>query len=382
MDAVLRSLSKEQNNMLAMLRRFVESESPSTAKTAVDRFSAMVGGAARALHGRVQWFESQQTGKHLRAEFRCHSRRAAGQILLLGHLDTVWEVGTLRRMPFRIRQGRAYGPGVFDMKAGIVMGLFAVQALQERKIPVRKKLVFLLTADEEIGSGSSRRIIEREARRSDFVLVLEPAHGPQGALKTARKGVGDFLIHVQGRPAHAGLEPEKGSSAVVELCRQILRLEKLADRRRGITLNAGVISGGTRANVVPAEAVAHLDARVLRRQDMNELERKIRSLKPFDPRTRMEIQGGFNRPPLERTPQGASLFERARSIADSLGMRLQEAAVGGGSDGNFTAALGVPTLDGLGAVGEGAHAPDENIIITELPRRAALLAGLIADLGG
>ena len=380
MDALLSYLNKEQHHMLAMLRRLVEAESPSTDKPSVDRFGEMVGDIARSMKADVRYYASRRTGNHLRAEFRLNSGPTEGQILLLGHLDTVWDLGTIDRMPFRLERGRAFGPGVFDMKSGIVSGLFALKALRTRRIPIKKKVVLLLTADEEIGSPSSRPIIEREARRSDYVLVLEPAHGLKGALKTARKGVGGFEIRGRGRSAHAGLEPEKGASAVAELCWQILRLERLADPRKGITVNVGVITGGTRSNVVPAEASAKVDVRVARKRDMEEIERKLRSLRPHDRRTTLEISGGFNRPPLERTPQVAALFERARRLARPLGISLAETSVGGGSDGNFTAAWGIPTLDGLGAVGEGAHAHRENIVIRELPRRSALLAHLIAEL--
>ncbi|MBI2815445.1 MAG: M20 family metallopeptidase [Acidobacteria bacterium] len=367
--------------MLAMLRSFVETESPSTDKSAVDRFSLLVARACREGGAQVRWYESRETGNHLRAAFTFPGGRRSGQILLLGHMDTVWPLGTLERMPVRISRGRAYGPGIFDMKAGIVCGLFALQALRELRVSIRKHVVLLLTADEEIGSRSSRPWIEKEARRSDCALVLEPAHELKGALKTARKGVGDFEIRVEGRSAHAGLEPEKGASAVMELCRQILCLEMLANSRKRITMNAGIISGGTRSNVIPAEAIAHVDVRVGRASDMQRVARKLYSLKPFDRRTKLIVTGAFNRPPLERTADVARLFECAQQIGDSLGITLEEAAVGGGSDGNFTAGVGTPTLDGLGAVGEGAHAANENIVIRELPRRAALLAHLIAQVG-
>ena len=379
MDSILRTLQAQQGEMVKMLRRLVEAESPSTDKAAVDRFGAMVGGIARRMQARVRVFPSRQTGNHLRAEFRLGPGRTTGQILLLGHLDTVWERGTIARMPFRVRRGRACGPGVFDMKSGIVAALFALRALQTLRIPVKKKVVLLLTSDEETGSLTSRPLTEREARRSDCVLVLEPAHGLKGALKTSRKGVGEFEIQVKGRAAHAGLDPEKGASAIEELARQILRVKQFADRRRGITINVGVISGGTRSNVVAAEAAAVVDVRAARVRDQREIERKIRSLQPADRRTSLKISGGKNRPPLERTRQVAQLFQRARVLARPLGIDLREAAVGGGSDGNFTAALGVPTLDGLGGVGEGAHASHENILLRELPRRAALLAHLIAS---
>ncbi|MBI4443944.1 MAG: M20 family metallopeptidase [Acidobacteria bacterium] len=365
--------------MLEMLRELVEMESPSTDKAAVDRCGEHVAAIAREMGGRVQLFPSRHTGNALRAEFAAGAGKRPGQILLLGHLDTVWEKGTIERMPFRVRGGKAYGPGALDMKSGIVAGLFALRALRLLGIPLQKKVVLLLGADEEIGSGFTRRVIENEARKSDAVLVLEPAQGAHGALKTARKGVGEFQILVRGRAAHAGLEPEKGASAIVELSRQILLLEQLAEPRRGITLNAGVIQGGTRTNVVAEQAVARVDVRVKRIEDLRRIEAKLRALREQDRRTKIEVSGGFNRPPLERTPGVAALFQLARRLAKPLGLALQEAAVGGGSDGNFTAALGVATLDGLGAVGEGAHSRQEHIIVTELPRRAALLAHLIAS---
>ncbi|MBI4460495.1 MAG: M20 family metallopeptidase [Acidobacteria bacterium] len=367
--------------MLTMLRQYVEAESPSTDKPAVDRFHTIIGDTVRQMGGHLRVYPSRQTGDHLRAEFRFGSAKPSGQILLLGHMDTVWELGTIARMPFRVKRGRAYGPGIYDMKSGIVVALFALQALRRLQLTLRKKIVLLLTSDEEIGSLSSRPIIEKEALRSDYVLVIEPAYGPDGALKTARKGVGAFEIRVKGRAAHAGVEPEKGASAIVELSRQILRVQEFADPRRGITINAGVIQGGTRSNVVAAEAVAQIDVRISDRRDQPALERKFRSLRPYDRRTKLEVSGGFNRPPFERTPSTVELFQRAQRVARPLGIHLREVMVGGGSDGNFTSALGVPTLDGLGAVGDGAHALDEHIVIADLPRRAALLAHLIVDLG-
>ena len=381
MDNLSLNLQKHQDEMLRMLRRMVEAESPSTNKAAVDRCSKMVGVILQTMGAQVRVCPSRQTGNHLRAEFRFHSGRSAGQILLLGHMDTVWEPGTIAHMPFQIKKGRAYGPGIFDMKSGIVVTLFALQALQGFQAPLRKKVVLLLTADEEIGSLSSRHLIEKEALQSDCVLVVEPAYGPDGALKTARKGVGTFEIRVKGRAAHAGVEPEKGASAIVELSRQILRVQKFANLRKGITVNPGVIQGGTRTNVVAAEAVVQIDVRITHLRDQPELGQKFHSLRSYNHRTTLEISGDFNRPPLERTPATVELFQRARRLARPLGIRLREVAVGGGSDGNFTAALGIPTLDGLGAVGEGAHASYEHIVIAELPRRAALLAHLITDLG-
>lgn len=385
MDVLLKTLEGQTDDMLALLRRLVETESPSTDKAAVDRLGKLVAGVARRQGASVRFYPSQTTGNHLRAEFRFDSRPSRGQILLLGHLDTVWGLGTLPRMPFRVtrgRGGRAYGPGVFDMKSGIVIGLFALGALQRLQIPIRKNIVMLLNADEEIGSPSSRPFTEREAKRSDVALVLEPAHGPKGALKTARKGTGEFELRVRGLAAHAGLEPEKGVNAILELSRQLLVVETFADKKKGITFNPGIVRGGTRGNVIPDQASATVDVRVLHTRDQAWVERRLHSLRPYNRKARLEITGGFNRPPLERSKAVAALFDRARRLAKPLGIALREVTVGGGSDGNFTAALGVPTLDGLGAVGEGAHAAHENIVIAELPRRAALLAHLIADLSG
>jgi glutamate carboxypeptidase len=385
MDALMRTLRAQQDEMLALLRELVECESPSGDRALLDQCGKKIGLVAQDWGAQVRFFDARnfsgrQSGNHLRAIFPFAGRRQARQILLLGHLDTVWERGTLAHMPFRVRQGRAYGPGVFDMKSGIVLALFAIRSLRQLGIPIQKNVALLLNSDEEIGSPSSRLITEREARRSDAVLVVEPPHGLSGALKTARKGVAEFVLRVHGRAAHAGIEPEEGASAILELSRQLLILERLAKTIKGVTISAGTIQGGTRSNVIPAEATAHLDVRVVRIEDQHKIEDKLRALRPIDRRTNLTVSGGFNRPPMERTPQTAALFERARRLAKPFGISLTETAVGGGSDGNFTAALGIPTLDGLGAVGDGAHAAHEHIIIRELPRRAALLAHLIASL--
>ena len=280
-------------------------------------------------------------------------------------------------MPFRMAKGRAYGPGSFDMKAGIVQAIYAIKALQELDGRLPRAITVLLVADEEIGSRSSRPITEALAKKSAAVLVLEPSQGPKGALKTSRKGVGAYHVRVEGREAHSGLDSDKGASAVLELARQLLVIEKFTDHKRGITVNPGVIRGGTRTNVVAGEATAEVDARVRQSKDIAYLDKKFRSLKPFDQRCRVEITGGIGRPPMERSKKGMALFTLARRLAKELGWELEEASVGGGSDGNFTAALGIPTLDGLGAVGEGAHARHESVVIAEMPRRAALLARLI-----
>jgi glutamate carboxypeptidase len=299
---------------------------------------------------------------------------------LLGHFDTVWPLGTLAKMPFRVEGGRAFGPGVLDMKGGIVMMMFAVRALRSLRGNDHRPLTVLLDTDEEVGSESGRPIVEAAARKCEAVLVLEPAQGMSGHLKTARKGVGGFSIHVRGRAAHAGVDFEKGHSAIVELARQVLEVTKFTDLKRGITVNPGVIRGGTRTNVVAAEASVEVDVRIARSADAHELEQRFAALRPFDSECVLDVVGGLNRPPMERTDGTARLFGIAREQAAHLGLTLDESSTGGGSDGNFTSALGIPTLDGLGAVGEGAHAVHESILLEELPRRTALLANLLATI--
>jgi glutamate carboxypeptidase len=292
-------------------------------------------------------------------------------------MDTVWDVGTLKTMPVREKNGRLFGPGVYDMKAGIAQMIFAVDTLRELRGAVPRPVTILLVSDEEVKSASSRAILTKLAKQSAAVFVLEPSAGLQGALKTARKGVGEYKVKVTGRPSHAGLDPQDGHSAIIELARQIGRIAAFNGTRRGTTVNPGIIRGGTRTNVVAAEAEVEVDARIARIADGPRLDRKFRSLRPFDKVCRLEISGGINRPPLERTPAVVGLFRKAQAAARELGFEVDEASVGGGSDGNFTAALGIPTLDGLGAVGEGAHALNESVVISEIPRRTALLARLI-----
>jgi len=296
--------------------------------------------------------------------------------LLLGHYDTVYDLGTLKTMPWREKDGRLCGPGVFDMKSGIVQIRYALRALQELCGSLPRPVTVWLVSDEETGSNTSRVLTEKLASQCAAALVCEPS-GPGGAVKTARKGVGGFLIRITGKAAHSGLDFEKGHSAILELSHQIQAISRLTDLRRGITVNVGVIRGGTRTNVVAGEAVAEVDLRVARKSDGPVMERKVKALKPVNRNCQLEIEGGVNRPPLERTKAVAALFATAHKLAQELGFPLAEIAVGGGSDGNFTAGIGVPTLDGLGAVGDGAHAAHEHVLAAELPRRAALLAGLI-----
>jgi glutamate carboxypeptidase len=375
---ILRILRGRQAEMVRLLEKFVRCESPSFNKGAVDRFGQVVEAEWRKRGAQICVLRQANRGNHIRAEVWLGKGRAAGQLMALGHLDTVYPLGTLATMPFRVAGGRAWGPGAFDMKAGIVQTLFAADALRGAKISLRKRLVFLWNSDEEIGSGSSRKAIEAEARQSDAVFVLEPAFGLDGRLKTARKGVGTAELIVTGRSAHAGIDPERGVNAVHELALQIARLMKTNDPRRGITVQATVIDGGTVSNVVPDRARAEVDVRYARLADAAPLDRKLHALRPILRGARIEIRGGINRPPLERTAQVAALFSHAKSLARELGLSLGEASTGGGSDGNFTAALGVPTLDGLGPVGDGAHSPREHVLIRSLPERAALLASLLA----
>jgi glutamate carboxypeptidase len=365
--------------MTRLLGQFVRAESPSFDKRAVDRFGKMVAAEWRRRGARVTLLRQRERGDHLRAEWNPRGNQARGQILVLGHLDTVYGLGTLARMPFRLSRGRAYGPGAFDMKGGLVIAFSAVDGLTGTGRVPQKRVVFLWTSDEEIGSGTSRAAIEREARRSDAVLVLEPALGLDGRVKTGRKGAGEIEIVATGRAAHAGLNPEGGINAIEEIALQIARISRWNQPSRGITVNAGVIEGGTRTNVIPDRARVVVDVRAARGGDMRALEQKFRALRPILHGANLQIRGGFNRPPMERK-SCAALYANARAVAKEIGVTLGEAYVGGGSDGNFTAALGIPTLDGLGAVGEGAHSPNENILIRALPERAALVAGLLATI--
>jgi glutamate carboxypeptidase len=376
---------QHQGEMLSLLRRMVEIESPSDDKAAIDRMGAFLAQVFERVGGKVTFYPQQQAGNHLKAEFaggasdRASDQNSAKPALLLGHFDTVWPMGTLAKMPFRIEDGRAFGPGVYDMKAGITMMIFALRALKAAGVAHRPVTV-LLDTDEEVGSTTGRPVVEATAKECEAVLVLEPSQGPKGHLKTSRKGVGDITVRVRGRASHSGVDFEKGRSAIVELARQLLEIVKFTDVGRGITVNPGVIQGGTRSNVIAAEAWAEVDLRIARAADASWLEQKFAALKPFDPDCSIELSGGINRPPMERTEGTVRLFGIAREIATAMGMPLDESSTGGGSDGNFTSALGVATLDGLGAVGEGAHAANESIVVEELFSRTALLAALIQSL--
>ncbi|HYE88057.1 MAG TPA: M20 family metallopeptidase [Vicinamibacterales bacterium] len=361
-----------QEWLLDFIEGLVAIESPSDDPAAVNRCGVELEQRLRSIGGAVTRVSSATAGDHLRVEFGGGSR----QLLLLGHFDTVWPVGQLARMPLQRDGGKLFGPGVFDMKAGIGLATLATRAVVERGQLGDCAIVMLWTTDEEIGSRTSRALIESEASKSDAVLVFEPSL-PGGALKTSRKGVGEFEIIARGVSAHAGLDPDKGVSAIRELARQLIAIETLQEPARGVTLSAGLIRGGTRVNVVPAEARAMIDARAITRADADRLQRAMHALQPQLPGARLEVTGGFERPPLERTADVVRLFEAAKSVAAAIGIVLEEGAAGGGSDGNLTAALGIPTLDGIGAIGDGAHAIHEHVEIDALIPRAATVAGLL-----
>jgi len=371
----LEYFTERRDPIVSTIRELVEIESPSDNKAAVDRLSEAVASKFAARGGEVRVHRANDFGDHLQVDF---AGNAGGKpVLLLGHCDTVYPLGTLASMPCRVVDNKLTGPGVLDMKSGIALMLHSVAALQDWHGKLRRPVTVLLVSDEEVGSDSSRSITESLAKKAAAVLVLEPSYGFEGAVKTARKGVGEYLLKVTGKASHAGLDFEKGVNAILELARQVEKISAFTDLKKGLTVNVGIVSGGSRTNVVPAEATAQVDVRIARLKDAAAIDKKVRGLRPFNRKCKLEITGGINRPPMERTAGVAALYAKAVGIARDLGWKLGEAAVGGGSDGNFTAGLGIPTLDGLGGVGDGAHAIHEHILISELPRRAALVAGLI-----
>jgi len=374
----LRYFEGRQEAIVQTIREFVAIESPSDNKLAADRMGALLAVRFEALGGRAHVHRADQFADNVQIDFRgdFHGREKIKPVLLLGHFDTVYPLGTLTTMPCHVAHGCLHGPGVLDMKSGIALMLYAIEALQTWHPGLPRPVTVFLVSDEEVGSHSSRQVTEALARESAAVLVLEPA-GPRGAVKTARKGVGEYILNVKGIAAHAGLDPGKGHSAIVELARQITAVSKMNDLQRGLSVNPGVIRGGTRTNVIAAEATVELDVRIKKATQAAALDRTFRSLKPFDKHCKLSIEGGINRMPMERNAGVVALYRKAQTIAKQIDWKLEEAAVGGGSDGNFTAGMGIPTLDGMGGVGEGAHAVHEYIVISELPRRAALLAGMI-----
>lgn len=378
MRALLAGARRKQPALIELTRRLVCAESPSDDKAAVDACAALVAEHVRTLGGRVKLHRQKGFGDVLEARFgsRAAVRSGVGRTLLLGHLDTVWPLGTLKTMPWQERGGRLCGPGVLDMKAGVAMALTAIELLMEAQL-LDREIVLLLNSDEEVGSPVSRPITEKLAQECAAVYVLEPAQGL--ACKTARKGTGNWRVDVRGVAAHAGVDFEKGASALRELARAIETISSWTDLKRGVTVSVGVAAGGTKSNVIPAEAWALVDARIARAADGPRLERKFAALKTADKRCSITVTGGINRPPMERRRGTVALYTQARALAADLGLALEEAATGGASDGNFTAALGIATLDGMGAVGEGAHAAHESIAVEHLAPRTALLAGMLAS---
>jgi glutamate carboxypeptidase len=379
MRALLAGARRNESALLDLVRKLVQAESPSDNKAAVDACVALAAARARQLGGRIKLHRQRAFGDLLEVRFGAKSRRSVQQqVLMLGHLDTVWPMGTLKSMPCRVKDGRLFGPGTFDMKAGVAMAFTAFEMLVEAGLPdSSREFILLLNTEEEIGSPVSRPITEHLARECSAVYVLEPAQGL--ACKTARKGTGIWRIDVEGVAAHAGVDFEKGASAIRELARIVETVSNWTDLKRGLTVNVGTVSGGSKTNVVPAHASAEIDVRIARKADGPRIERLFAKLKPADKRCKLTVTGGLNRPPMERSRGTIALYQRARAFAADLGFILDEAATGGASDGNFTAALGIPTLDGLGAVGEGAHAPHESVIIEHLAPRTALLAALLSS---
>jgi glutamate carboxypeptidase len=372
MLSLLAAAESHRDWALTVIEDLVRLESPSTDRAALDRVGAEIARLFVELGARAVTLPQERSGDHLRVEIG----RGDEQVLVIGHFDTVWPIGQINTMPVRREDGRLYGPGSYDMKAGIATTLLAARILIETNRLPSHRITMIWTSDEEVGSDTSRGILEAEARRSRAVFVLEPALAG-GGVKTARKGVADFRIEATGISAHAGVEPDKGASAIHELAWQAVQLLALNDPSRGLTINVGCIGGGTRPNVVAADAAMDVDVRIPTEADAARVTTAITTLVPRDPRVRLRVSGGVNRPPMERTAGVAALYERAARISRQLGRELPEGATGGGSDGNFTAALGIPTLDGLGPDGAGAHALHEHVLIDSVPFRAALLAGLL-----
>ena len=374
-ERIVEFMRDRQPEIIKLVRALVEIESPTAYKAGVDRVADAVTEAAADIATSTR-FPQAEHGDHLRLEFDIPTR-GEGQVLVLGHLDTVWPVGTLERMPWREAEGRLWGPGVFDMKAGVAYMLFAARALRELGLESRRRFVAQLNSDEEIGSPTSTPLVRAEAQRSAAVLVAEPSFGLDGRLKTSRKGGASFRIEARGVASHAGLDFESGASAIVELANQIRRIAAWTDLEQGVTVNPGVIRGGSASNVVAEKASVDVDVRFRTRVQAAGITRRFAKLESFDTRCEVQVSGGIGKMPMERTGDVVRLFELARSISAQMGVRLGEAAVGGGSDGNTTAAMGIPTIDGLGAVGEGAHALHESILVDRIADRAALIAALV-----
>lgn len=381
-QVLLDHFQNQQSTLLDSIRELVIHETPSHDKPRLDTFANLLRERFLAVGASVELIESEKSGNHLVARFvaaqQATGANHAKPALILCHYDTVWPVGTLERLPFRIENGRAYGPGIFDMQSSLALSEAALAAVNALQLRLPRPVTVLITSDEEVGSPTSRELIEKEAQRSEYVLVMESPL-PGGVLKTTRKGIGGFRLEIKGAAAHAGVDPDKGASAIRELAQQITKLYSLADREKETTVNVGVISGGTAANVIAANASAQIDIRTWSKEEADRISQALAQLKPSNPGCTLRLSGGWNRPPMERRMTGA-LFERVCTVAAKLGMTLKEGGTGGGSDGNFTAAMGIPTIDGLGVPGAGAHADHEHIEIDQIAGRAALLTALLAEL--
>jgi glutamate carboxypeptidase len=376
---LLQFFNNRQSEILGFLRELVETESPSNDVAGSSSIVNLIEREARKISvvDSVERTEAKGYGEHLliRAFGKNTDKKP---ILLLGHTDTVYPRGTLAERPWREEDGKIFAPGIFDMKSGCALMIEVLRAFSNLNLQPARPVTILLSCDEEIGSPTGRALVEREARKAEFCLVCEPS-AKNGQVKTGRKGTGHYTLSAHGIAAHAGLEPEKGASAILEISRQIEKLHALTNFEIGTTVTVGTIQGGTTSNVVPAEAQCEIDVRFTSMTEARRIEDEIRNLKAFDDRVRLEIEGAINRPPMERTKQVAALFEKARTIAATFDYDLGETQVGGASDGNFVGALGVPVLDGLGVTGDGAHAIHEHIIAADIPKRAALVAALLLD---
>lgn len=377
MHPVLAYMELHKEQIAADIKAVVAIESPSLDKAAVDRmgqhFAALFTGAG----AEVERLPREERGDLLRLQFG--PGRETGQTLVLSHMDTVFSIGDIDRNPVRVEDGRLYGPGTSDMKGGVVLFLWALRCMQELGLQPRRTVVGLLTSDEEVGSNASRAVIEEEARRSAVALVTEPAMPPTGALKTWRKGTGSYRVTAHGKAAHAGADPTRGISAIEEMAHHILTLQRLTDMAVGTTVNVGVISGGSRGNVVAESCSIQIDVRFSTMGEANRIDRIIQGLVPVLPGARLTVEGGINRPPMVRNEATVALFQRAQSLAEELGFVVGEAGTGGGSDGNFTSGVGCPTLDGLGACGDGLHTFGEYVEVESLPQRAALMVRLLQE---
>ena len=363
--------------ILETIGQLVTHETPSLDKPRLDAFADLLAARLTAAGATVEIIEQAERGNHVRARI-IHGNDTEKPVLVLCHYDTVWPVGALATHPFRVEEGKAYGPGIFDMQSSLALVEYALRAVRDLDITLPRPVTVLITSDEEIGSGASRALIEAEALHSAYVLVMESPL-PGGVIKTARKGTGTFTVETIGRAAHAGVDPYKGVNAIAEMAHQVLAIHALADRDAGTTLSVGVIVGGIATNVVPARAVAQVDVRSWTQAEADRIAQAMAALTPVLPGAQVVVSGGWNRPPLEHRAT-AALFARVQAIGRTLGMELAEGGTGGGSDGNFTGALGIPTLDGLGVPGDGAHADHEHILVEEIPSRAALLAAMWREL--